>query len=135
MKTARVAIIATLAAFSCPARAAAQETGTVLRLDRGLDDLVAKDARIEKLAGGFQFTEGPLWRPDKNALWFSDVVGNVVRQWSPDGRVQVLIEKAGGDPGAHDGFVGPNGEAADKDGAVLIYQHTARRIVRFDANG
>ncbi len=134
MKTARVATIAALAAFSFPGRAAAQQAGTVLRLDRGLDDLVAKDARIEKLAGGFQFTEGPLWRPRKNALWFSDVVGNVVRQWSPNGRVQVLIEEAGGDPGTQGGFVGPNGEAADKDGAVLVCQHTARRIVRIGAD-
>jgi gluconolactonase len=132
MKTARLAILAALAAWSFPARTAAQDGGTILRLDPALDSLVAKDARIEKLAGGFQFTEGPLWRPRSNALWFSDVVGNVVRQWSRDGQVQVLIEKAGGDPGpgSQGGFVGPNGEAADKDGAVLICQHTGRRIVR-----
>jgi len=132
MKTARLAALAALLAYLFPVRTAAQDTGTILRLDPALDSLVAKDARIEKLAGGFQFTEGPLWRPRQNALWFSDVVGNVVRQWSRDGQVQVLIEKAGGDPGpaSQGGFVGPNGEAADKDGAVLICQHTGRRIVR-----
>jgi gluconolactonase len=132
MKAAPVAILAALAVCWFPARMAAQDGGTILRLDPAMDSLVAKDARIEKLAGGFQFTEGPLWRPRQNALWFSDVVGNVVRQWSPDGQVRVLIEKAGGDsgPGPQGGFVGPNGQAADKDGAVLICQHSGRRIVR-----
>jgi len=106
--------------------------GSIVRLDPALDPLVPKDAAIEKLAGGFQFTEGPVWRGQDQVLWFSDVVGNVVRQWSPNGEVKVLIEKAGGDPGnvPPGGFVGPNGEIADKDGYVLICQHTARRIVR-----
>ena len=52
------------------------------------------------------------------------MVGNVVRQWSPNGPVKVLIQKAGGDPGnvPPGGFVGPNGEVRkpDKDGYVLI---------------
>lgn len=47
------------------------------------DAIVPEDAGVEKVAGGFTFTEGPLQRPS-NVLWFSDVVGNVVRQWSPD---------------------------------------------------
>ena len=106
--------------------------GSIQRLDPAFDQMVPKDAVIEKLAGGFTFTEGPVWRPQDQALWFSDVVGNVVRQWSPSGDVKVLIEKAGGDPGnvPPGGFVGPNGEVADKDGYVLICQHTARRIMR-----
>src|SRR5260370_1199846 len=98
--------------------------GSIQRLDPALDQIVPKDAAIEKLAGGFTFTEGPVWRPQDQVLWFSDVVGNVVRQWSPNGEVKVLIEKAGGDPGnvPPGGFVGPNGEIADKDGYVLICQ-------------
>jgi gluconolactonase len=116
--------------------AAQPNTGSIVRLDPALDQIVPQGAVIEKLAGGFQFTEGPLWRPRDQVLWFSDVVGNVVRQWSPNGPVKVLIQKAGGDPGnvPPGGFVGPNGEAADQDGYVLICQHTARRIVRVGAD-
>jgi gluconolactonase len=111
---------------------AKQDTGRILRLDPALDQIVPKDAAIEKLAGGFQFTEGPLWRRREQVLWFSDVVGNVVHQWSPERGIKILIPKAGGDPGnvPPGGFVGPNGEIADKGGYVLICQHTARRIVR-----
>jgi gluconolactonase len=106
--------------------------GSITRLDPALDALVPQDAFIEKLAGGYQFTEGPLWRPDGPHLWFSDVTGNVVREWSPDGAVRVILQHAGTDrddfpPGS---FIGPNGEIADKDGTVLICQHANRRIVR-----
>jgi sugar lactone lactonase YvrE len=53
-----------------------------VRLDLGFDAPVPPSAHIETLAGGFQFTEGPLEFP-AGYLWFSDAVGNVVREWSP----------------------------------------------------
>jgi gluconolactonase len=106
--------------------------GSIVRLDPALDSLISKDAVLEKVGSGFQFTEGPLWRPD-GVLWFSDVTGNVVRSITPDGQVKVLIEKAGGDTGAPPGsFIGPNAMIADKDGYVLLCQHANRRIVRLD---
>jgi gluconolactonase len=114
-----------------PAPAAApQGVGSIVRLDPSFDSLVPKDAVIEKVAGGFQFTEGPLWRPD-GVLWFSDVVGNVVRSLTPAGQPTVLIPNAGGESSAPPGsFIGPNGMIADKDGFVLLCQHSNRRIVR-----
>ena len=120
-----------------PAASAAGEkapaTGVIVRLDPAVDALVPQDAQIEKLAGGFTFIEGPLWRPS-NALWFSDVVGNVVRQWTPDGKVTELLRPGGYDGNSlpAGGFIGPNGMIADKDGAVLLCQHGNRRIARID---
>jgi len=106
--------------------------GSIERLDPSLDSLIPKDAVIEKVGGGFQFTEGPLWRPD-GTLWFSDVTGNVVRSITPDGQVKVLIEKAGGETNTPPGsFIGPNAMVADKDGYVLLCQHSNRRIARLD---
>ena len=107
--------------------------GNVVRADAAFDALVPKDVQIEKLAGGFAFIEGPLWRPS-NALWFSDVVGNVVRQWTPDDKVTEILRPGGYDGTAlpADGYNGPNGMIADKDGAVLLCQHGNRRIVRID---
>jgi gluconolactonase len=106
--------------------------GSIVRLDPALDRIVPASSAIEKLAGDFQFIEGPIWRPDIHALWFSDVVGNVVRQWTPDGKVIEILR-----PGGYDkndapagSFIGPNGAIADKDGAVLLCQHGNRRIVR-----
>lgn len=105
--------------------------GVVVRLDPALDAIVPADAAIEKVADGFQFTEGPLWRPGENRLWFSDVVGNVIRAVTPDGQVEVLIENAAGNSTAPPGsYIGTNGLLADEDGSVLAVQHFNRQIVR-----
>lgn len=106
--------------------------GSIERLDPALDSLVSTTAKIERVATGFKFTEGPLWRSAQGVLWFSDVVGNTVYQWSPDGKVATILSNGGTDhpgyapPGS---FVGPNGMTAGKDGVVLLCQHGNRRIV------
>jgi gluconolactonase len=104
---------------------------SILGLDPQFDGLVSRDARIEKVAGGFTFTEGPLWR-SSGVLWFSDVPGNVVREWSPDGGVVERLRPGGYDgnslpPG---GFIGPNGMTAGPGGSVMLCQHGNRRIVQ-----
>ncbi|MCM3879648.1 MAG: SMP-30/gluconolactonase/LRE family protein [Vicinamibacterales bacterium] len=108
---------------------------SIVRLDPALDALLPVDARVEKLAGGFAFTEGPIWRPE-GVLWFSDVIGNVTREWSPNGTVKELL-RPGGYDGHHlpaGGFVGPNGATASTDGTVVMCQHGNRRVVRIDRN-
>jgi gluconolactonase len=133
------AALATIGCSTAPTPAPAPEkppgVGTITRFDPAFDALVPKDAAIEKLAGGFTFTEGPLWRPQQ-ALWFSDVVGNVVRQWTPDGTVSVILQPGGYDGNSlpAGGYNGPNGMTSDKDGAVLLCQHGNRRIVRISAD-
>ena len=104
---------------------------SIIRIDPSFDALVPSDARIEKVAGGFTFTEGPLWRPP-GVLWFSDVVGNVVRKWSPDGTVTELLRPGGYDGNSlpAGGFIGPNGMTTAANGDVLLCQHGNRRIVR-----
>ncbi|MDE3195209.1 MAG: hypothetical protein KGN84_02620, partial [Acidobacteriota bacterium] len=98
-----IAVALTLAACSTApkpetrAEAAPKGVGSIARLDPALDSLIPKDAVLEKVATGFSFTEGPLWRPEDGTLWFSDVTGNVVRSVTPAGQVKVLIEKAGGE--------------------------------------
>jgi gluconolactonase len=137
MKTLGVLAVAVLllllACSQPPAPVPVAEThgvGSIVRLDPAFDSIVPKDAQIEKVGGGFQFTEGPLWRSD-GRLWFSDVVGNVVRSITPAGQVEVLIRNSGGQSSAPPGsFIGSNGMIADKDGFVLLCQHANRRIVR-----
>jgi gluconolactonase len=103
----------------------------ILRLDPALDEIVPPSAQVEKLATGFQFVEGPLWFK-AGYLWFSDVAGNVVRQWSPDGGVTEILR-----PGGYDGknspagaLIGPNAMVHADDGIVLLCQHGNGRIVK-----
>ena len=107
---------------------------SIVRLDPALDALIPRDTAVEKLAGGFTFIEGPVWRPN-GVLWFSDVVGNVVRQWSPDGKVIEILRPGGydGDSLPAGGFNGPNGSTRSTDGSVVLCQHGNRRIVRIDS--
>ena len=135
MKAALLLFLAILLVSCSKAPAPVAESpgvGSIVRLDPALDSRIPPDARIEKVAGGFQFTEGPLWRPD-GRLWFSDVVGNLVRAVTLTGQIEVLIQESGGHSDAPAGsFVGSNGIVAGKDGDVLLCQHTNRRIVRVD---
>ncbi len=103
----------------------------IVRLDPALDALIAPDAPIERVATGFKFTEGPLWREGR--LWFSDVVGNKMRAVTPDGKVTLLIDHAGGLENPPGAFPGPNAMVTAKDGSVLMMQHSLRRIARLDS--
>src|SRR6476469_9620667 len=104
---------------------------SIVRMDAAFDALVSPASQIEKLAGGFSFIEGPVWRPF-GALWFSDVIGNVTRQWTPDGKVIELLRPGGYDGNSlpAGGFVGPNGATAGPGGTVVMCQHGNRRVVR-----
>jgi gluconolactonase len=129
MTPCRAILLTFLLAASCIGQPRAS-VGKIIRLDPAFDALVPKDAKIERVATGFNFTEGPLWRPE-GLLWFSDVPGNLVRSLTPSGQVKVIIQRAGGVATSPQGaFIGPNGMISDKDGAVLLCQHGARRIVR-----
>lgn len=73
----------------------AQTVGTIDRLDPAFDALVPKDAKIEKIACGFSFVEGPLWRLD-GRLWFSDLVANKIRSVTPAGQASVILDQSDG---------------------------------------
>jgi gluconolactonase len=104
----------------------------IVRLDPALDAVIAPGTRIERVATGFQFTEGPMWREGR--LWFSDLRDDKMLAVTPDGKIEVLIAHAGGlknmPPGS---YLGSNAMATDKDGSVLLVQQGGRKIVRLDA--
>src|SRR5258708_22763890 len=56
-------------------------------------ELVAEDAKLEKVAGGFGFLEGPVWDP-KGFLYVSHEEKNKLSRLYPDGRVETGLENA-----------------------------------------
>lgn len=111
--------------------ATAEVAPSVDRLDPALDAVIAPDAKIEKVASGFAFTEGPVWY--KGRLWFADLPNNRVVATTADGKTETVIEQSGGTPTpSTSGFKGSNGMVVDKDGTLLITQHAARQIARVD---
>lgn len=67
------------------------------------------------------------WRAS-GSLLFSDLVGNVVHQWPPDGKVTDVLKPGGydGKDAPEGGYIGPNGMALGPDGNVVLCQHGKR---------
>jgi gluconolactonase len=110
--------------------------GSVERLDPALDALIAPDSKIEKLAEGFVWAEGPVWTTEGGgALLFSDVPSNVIHRWK-DGEGLTDFLRPGGYTGKEPrgGNLGPNGLTFDGAGHLIICQHGDRRIARLEAD-
>jgi gluconolactonase len=108
----------------------------VVRIDPAIDAVVPVDATVERLAGGFGFTEGPVWSPE-GFLLFSDPNENRIYRWSPDGQVSVYRTNSGytGMDIAEYSQPGSNGLAIDRDGRLTILEHGNRRVTRLEKNG
>ncbi len=113
---------------------------TVLtRNDAGLDRIVTATAKVERLAHGFIFTEGPIWRPRENDLIFSDIPANSAFRWRPAegngsrmGDVELFRKPSGYSgtdlpPGA---FLGSNGMTLDASHRLVICEHSSGRVTR-----
>ena len=127
---------ATLDVHRRPIAAVTDEGGAIVRASPALDQILPRDARLEKLADGFLFTEGPVWHPD-GYLLFSDPNANAIYRWTPDGGLSVFRTKSGYkglDVGAYH-QPGSNGLALDPVGRLTINEHGNRRVTRLEKNG
>jgi gluconolactonase len=109
----------------------------VLRKDPGLDLILTPGTKIERLAAGFQFTEGPVWDREGGYLLFSDPNNNLMYRWSPDGQVSVFRSHSGytGFNIGEYGQPGSNGLTIDREGRLTINEHGNRRVTRLEKNG
>ena len=60
-------------------------------LRREFSDLIDLDAPVDRLAGGFTFTEGPIWHPRDHYLLFSDMPADVRRRWDERSGVREVM--------------------------------------------
>jgi gluconolactonase len=127
---------ATLDFYSADRAATGEPAEVLVRArDRRLDGVVRPSARLERIATGFEFTEGPVWAD--GGLLFSAPNTNTIYRWSPEGRVTVFRTKSGysgPDIGRYH-QPGSNGLAIDPEGRLAICQHGNRRIVRVNPHG
>src|SRR5258708_8084365 len=120
---------ATLDFYKSPKVAISETPAQVIRKDPALDEIVPAGAKIEKLAGGFLFTEGPIWVPRTEEtdgyLLFSDPNNNLLYRWTQDGQLSIFMTKSGYrgmDIGEY-GQPGSKGLTPDKQGRLTINQH------------
>ena len=132
-------LLCTLFLVSCSSDEAAESeivdnAGTIERLDPRLDALIPAGANIQKLAGGFTFTEGPVWDRRNNLLYFSDVRDNTIYSWGEDSGVRIFIQPVYAEATDHPS-VGSNGLTLDSEGRLVLMEHGYRRVSRLEANG
>lgn len=83
-------------------------------------DLVAEDAAVERVGSGFQFTEGPIWHPREQCLYFSDIPADTRRRWSAaDGASEVRHPNNKG-----------NGMTFDRALNLYVCEHVTSALVR-----
>jgi gluconolactonase len=85
--------------------------------------VVAPGAKVEKLAGDFKFTEGPIADARGN-IYFTDIPNNRIHKWS-DGKLSTFRENSGG----------ANGLDIDEKGNLYVCEGNNRRITRIDPAG
>jgi gluconolactonase len=155
------AILLVLALAPAPAGAQAPTENPVVRLDPALDALVSGDAKLERVATGFGFTEGNIWVSQGKSgsksgyMLFSDIPANVIYKMTPDGKSSIHMEKSGytkpdiwrvgfiqtngkerSDPAFEEfPMIGSNGLALDRQGRLIIATWAGRSIDRIESNG
>src|SRR5229473_269550 len=105
-------------------------------MNKSLEAIVGAHPGVEKLAGEFGFTEGPVW-VQPGFLLFSDLPNNAIMRWHPQEGVSEFRKPSGCDannatPGAH---IGSNGLTLDSEGRLIICEHGNRRVTRLEKEG
>jgi gluconolactonase len=121
MNNTLVAVLCTLFLFAVPSRSLVSvQTAT----SSETPNVVAPGAKVEKVADGFGFIEGPVWRKE-GFLLFTDIPRNRIMKWHPKDGVSVFREPS----------EQANGLAIDANGRLIACEHKARRVSRTEADG
>jgi gluconolactonase len=102
----------------------AQKESNIVRMDPALNALVPAGAKVEKVASGFSFIEGPVWTKG-GYLLFSDIPRSKIYKWTPKGDTSVFLYPSGKS----------NGLTYDKQGRLYLAEHENRRISRLEKDG
>ena len=115
-----LAILCTFA--GCTAKEETMPAGPAV--ENTFETIVEPRAQVEKVASGFQFTEGPVWDP-RGFLLFSDIPANTIYKWTP-GASEAEVYRT---PSGHS-----NGLTLDRAGRLLACEHD-RRVSRTERDG
>jgi len=132
------ALLSLLLAAATPAQtpATASPAITPLQVDR-LDPAAARiipaNAKLERVATGFTWTEGPVWV--NGSLFFADIPSNSIRRWTPGKGVSIFLQPSGYKGTAPYGGrePGSNGMTLDALGRLTVAGHAQRDVFRFES--
>jgi gluconolactonase len=99
-------------------------------------ELIPAATPIEKLASGFDWSEGPVWFKNGGYLLFSDVPSNTVYRWKQGEGVSVFLKPSGYTGSTpRSGEPGSNGLTVDSEGRLVLCEHGDRRVGRVEKDG
>ncbi|MFC3440356.1 SMP-30/gluconolactonase/LRE family protein [Sphingobium rhizovicinum] len=130
---ARRTALAGLASLPVAAVAATRTSG-VTRIDPGLDRIIAPSAKVERLASGFRWAEGPVWAAQDKCLFFNDPPSNILYRWRAEDGAKPFLSPSGLQTPVPPEIreAGLNGLAIDAAGALIAADSGTRAIVRID---
>ena len=138
--TAFLTVVGALGASSASGQAGNQpgslpEAGAIEIIHEDALEFLDRSARVTTLAGGYEWTEGPLWIEDGGYLLFSDIPNNVIVKYEPGVGASPYLENSGA-AGVYPGDYssGSNGLLLDEPGRLVIFQQGARRVAVMDAS-
>jgi gluconolactonase len=103
-------------------------------LDESFHQIVHDTARVEIIAEGFEWSEGPLWLDAYGTLLFTDVPANTVYKWSEQMGKQIYLKPSGYTQAAkRGGETGANGLLLDSNDRLVLCQHGNRQLALMDA--
>jgi len=121
-------------------RVAAQEGGSIVRLDPAVDDIVPRSARLEKLRDGYEAPngpalEGPVWVRSGGYLLFSNMPARTIEKWTPDGQLSTYLNLAGFANSDDPAVYSAAGVTLDAEGRLLYCSEARRAVVRVEKDG
>ncbi len=103
--------------------------GETIYLDPSLQAILPKDSKIEVLASGFQWSEGPVWIKKEGYLLFSDVPANTIFQWKESTGLSTFLKPSGYTGiGMYSDEPGSNGLIINQKGELVSCEHGDRRV-------
>nr|WP_299344377.1 sulfatase-like hydrolase/transferase [Allomuricauda sp.] len=105
--------------------------GSLEALSPKFHNIVPRTTKIEVVAEGFDWSEGPAWVEEEQAVFFSDVPRNVVYKWSDVDGLEIFLKPSGYTGSKpRTGGKGTNGLATDNEGRLVLCQQGDRQIGR-----
>lgn len=119
--------------FSCKEKE--KDIAWIERTDPELNTIISDSVKIETIAEGFTWSEGPLWLDEKQMLLFSDIPNNSVYQWSKAGGKKLYLKPSGYTGAlARGGETGSNGLLLNNKGQLVLCQHGDRRLALMETS-
>ena len=99
---------------------------SIVSVDASFDRYRVALAKVERIAHGMRWAEGPVWLGDSRTLVWSDVPGNCMYRWDEESGATGVFRKPSNNA---------NGNTRDRQGRIVTCEHLTRRVTRTEYDG